>query len=344
MKKSLNEEINRMKVLAGVKSTPETLNEEENRLIVEGILANIATGLGLTLATITSAFGQTGNLDKIKYSDDKKAAIEMAMKTPEVQDKLKELGVPDNNIQRQIKRLEGKKITGYETRTIHSDKDLQRYLKLGYHLTSVDRDTIINTLTDTIPSEEVTSIPITLDENEAMFQSGKFELQSNDINNIKHVLDSLENSNSVLLNVKIISSTDGQGLSNNLKKSLTSLGYSPNNEGLSHARAETLENALVNLGVDKSIISEPKILFKDDGVIDQGYRYVIAILDVVQLKPAAPEVKTTTTQDVVPTYKLIKPVVKKHKHFRLGIGNTIIKHYHPAHTAVDKCFFPVPGK
>jgi flagellar motor protein MotB len=333
---TLNEEKDRMKVLAGLKTSTE--------VIEEGLLANIAAGLGLTLATFTSALAQTGNFDKLKYSDDKKQAIEQAMEDPAVQSKLKELGVPDNNIDRQIKHLKGKRITGYTTRTAHSDKDLQRFLKLGYHLTSVDRDIVIKTLTDTVPSEDVTSLPITLDENEAMFQSGKFQLQEQDISNIKHILDSLESSNSVLLNVSIISSTDGQRLSGNLKKSLTSLGYTPNNEGLSHARAETLEKALENLGVDKSIISEPKILFKDDGVIDQGYRYVIAILDVVQLKPAAPQVKTSTTQDVVPAYKLIKPVVKKHKRFRLGTGNTIIKHYHPAHTAVDKCFFPVPGK
>jgi len=338
MKKSLNEEIDRMKILAGVKHTPETLNEEENRLIVEGILTNIAAGLGLTLATFTGALGQN-NVEKLKYSQDKKETIELAMENPEVQAKLKELGVPDNNIDRQIKQLKGKRITGYATRTVHSDKDLQRYLKLGYHLTSVDRDTVIKTIKEATPTQTVESIQLAMDE-EAMFASGKFVLGTTDIDNIKSVLDSIQDSESILLNVTIISSTDKQPLHPRLKTSLESMGYSPDNKGLSEARANGVSSVVESLGVDSSIVNK-KILFEQGGpTIDQSARYVVAIFDVVKITsiPPAPGIKI---KEAKTTFELIKPKIKKHKKIRFNFCRVPLGHYSPKNSATD-CYYPAP--
>ena len=337
MKKSLNEEINRMKVLAGVKHTEETLSEEENRLIVEGLLSNIAAGLGLTLATFTGALGQT-NVNNLKYSQDKKETIELAMQNPEVQSKLKELGVPDNNIDRQIKNLKKKKITGYETRKVHSDKDLQRYLKLGYHLTSVDRDTVIKTLEAT-PSQTVESIQLSMD-GETMFASGKFTLGTTDVENIKSVLDSIEQSESILLNVTIISSTDKQPLHPRLKNTLESMGYTADNQGLSEARANGVSSVIESLGVDSSIVNK-KILFEQGGPeIDQSARYVVAIFDIVKVVsiPPAPGV---IIKEPKTTFELIKPKIKKHKHIKFNFCKIPMGHYSPKNSATD-CYYPAP--
>lgn len=341
MKKTINEELARMRVMAGIKPQPETLQEAEERLIAEGMLANIAAGLGLALTTFTGALGQT-NLDKLKYSQDKKEAIEQAMENPEVQAKLKELGVEDNNIDKQIKRLKGKRIMGYEKRTVYSDKDLQRYLKLGYHLTSVDRDTLIKTLVEKAPEKPVETIQLKMDE-ETMFASGKFQLNNVDVENIKSVLDSVEQSNSVLLNVYIVSSTDKQPISPRLQNTLKSLGYSPDNKGLSEARSNGVEVVLKSMGIDSSIVNKKTLFEQGSPTIDQSARYVTVLFDVVHIEtPVTPEDKITTTQEIKSVYNLVKPKVKKHKHFSLGICKTNAGHYHPKHTAVDKCFFPAP--
>jgi len=339
MKKSLNEEIDRMKILAGVKSSPETLNEEENRLIVEGMLANIAAGLGLTLATFTGALGQN-NVEKLKYSQDKKETIELAMENPEVQSKLKELGVDDNNIDRQIKNLKGRRITGYETRTAKTDKELQRFLKLGYHLTAVDRDTVITKMAEATPTKTVESIQLKMDE-ETMFASGKFHLNDIDVQNIKTILDSIQESGSVLVGVTIISSTDKQPLHPRLQSTLKSIGYSSDNKGLSEARNNGVATVLSSLGVDSSIVDKEVLSEQGGSTIDPSARYVVAIFDVIHTEtPPAPEV--FPTKEVKTFYSLIKPRVKRHKGIHLGGFCKIpVGHYSPKHSAV-KCFFPAP--
>jgi len=327
----LNEEINRMNVLAGLKTNSEILEE--------GLLANIAAGLGLTLATFTSALAQTGSLDKLKYSDDKKQAIELAMEDPAVQSKLKELGVPDNNIDRQIKHLKGKKITGYETRTAKTDKELEKFLKLGYHLTAVDRDTVISKIAEATPTKTVESIQLKMDE-ETMFVSGKFHLNDIDSQNIKTILDSIQQSNSVLVGVTIISSTDKQPLHPRLKLSLESLGYSPDNKGLSEARNNGVSTVLNSLGVDSSIVDKEVLSEQGGTTIDPSARYVVAVFDIIHIE-VVPEIGPEFKTDIKSAYSLIKPKVKRHKDFHLGSCRTPVGHYSPKHSAV-KCYFPAP--
>jgi outer membrane protein OmpA-like peptidoglycan-associated protein len=312
MKKTLNEEIGRMKELAGIKSAPITLNEAENTLITEGILSNIAAGLGLTLATFTSALGQT-NVDNLKYSQDKKDTLELAMNNPDVQSKLKELGVEDNNIQKQIRRLKDKKIIGYQTKTAHSDEELKRYMKMGYHLTSAESDTVIEIIKKELPEEKIESIQLVMDE-DAMFASGKFVISQTDGQNIKSVLDSIEQSESTLVHVTIISSTDKQGISPRLQAVLQSQGYSPDNQGLSQARNNGTKDFLTSFGVDGSIIKQDILFEQGNAKIDQSARYVKVIFDVVKIPTKAPGESFDTLTTVSSTYELMKAKVKGHKH------------------------------
>ena len=335
----LNEEFRRkMQRLAGIK--PEPINLQESEVLEEGLLANIAAGLGLTLATFTGALGQT-NIDKLKYSQDKKDTLEMAMENPEVQDKLKELGVNDNNINRQIKRLKGRKIVGYEKRTAHSEKELERYMKLGYHLTSVESDTVITLIKKEAPEDSVQSVQLVMDE-DAMFASGKFVLSPIDGQNIKAVLDSIEETGSVLVNVTIISSTDKQGISPRLKGTLTSLGYTPDNQGLSQARNNGVKSYLTSFGVDSSLINQEILAEQGGPTIDQSARYVKVIFDVVKINTPAPATGPDSVTTVTDTYKLMRAKIKGHKHRKwpsISLCRIPNKNYHKK-SSVNGCWNP----
>jgi outer membrane protein OmpA-like peptidoglycan-associated protein len=340
MKKTLNEEISRMRELAGIKSAPITLNEAENILITEGILANIAAGLGLTLATFTSALGQT-NVDDLNYSQDKKDTLEMVMQNPEVQNKLKELGVEDNNIDKQIKRLKGRKITGYEIKTAHSEQELKRYMKMGYHLTSAESDTVITLIKKEAPQDSVQSVQLVMDE-DAMFASGKFVLSPTDGQNIKSVLDSIQETGSVLVNVTIISSTDKQGISPRLQGVLTSQGYTPDNQGLSQARNNGVQSYLTSFGVDSSLINQDVLAEQGGPTIDQSARYVKVIFDVVKINTPTPTGDPDTLTTINNTYELMKAKVKGHKHHRwpsISLCRISNSKYHKK-SSVNGCWKP----
>lgn len=302
MTTALNEELKRMKELAGIKP----INESE--ILEEGLLANIAVGLGLTIGSLTSVFSQTGELNNLKYSQDKKEALEQAMENPDVQEKLKELGVNDNNIAKQIERLQGKEPSGFITKKTISDVELKHLLKLGYHLTSIERDTIIKKLKDTAPDHEVHSISLKMDE-DVLFESGKFQLSQTDSHNIKVTLDSIQKSGSVLIGVKIESSTDNQGISPRLKIILKNLGYSQDNEGLSNARSNGVEVALNAFKVSSSIIVKNVLFEQGSGIIDPSARYVVVVFDIVPPPPPIiPEPKDHIQIKTV--YSLILPLIK----------------------------------
>jgi hypothetical protein len=337
-KMNLNEEKKRILELAGVKKAPLTLQESEEKIILEGMMANIAAGLGLVLATFTSALGQT-NVDKLKYSQDKRETIEKALEDPAVQSKLKEFGVQDNNIQKQIKNLKGRKITGYDTRIAKTDKDLQRYLKMGYHLTAVDVDTVITILKKEAPEQTIESVQLKMNE-ETMFESGRFMLSGLDAQNIQNTLDSIQESGSALLGVTIISSTDKQGISPRLQNILKSEGYSPNNQGLSQARNNGVKVVIESLGVDSSIINQVTLAEKGNQTIDQSARYVVAIFDVVKNTQPAPAESPEVKSNINTAYTLIKAKVKRHKdrETNLSLCRMKSKNYRKGGSPVD-CYF-----
>jgi hypothetical protein len=299
---TLNEEISRMKVLAGV-------SDNNENVVEEGVLARVAAGLGIALMSFTNVLAQSGDMNKLKYSDDKKDALENALENPVVQEKLKELGVTDNNIQKEIELVKGREVTGYQEKTVTSDRQLKMLLKSGWHLTSVESDTIINIVKIQAPELDIDTIQLPMNE-EAMFASGRFVIDLSDSSNIKALLDSISSTQSNLLNVTIISSTDKQGLSQKLQATLSSMGYTADNPGLSKARNDGVKNALLTLGVDSSIINQD-IKYEQGGpVIDQGARYVVVIFDVVKYPTVAPGESQVEKVNVQNTYTLFKPVVK----------------------------------
>lgn len=332
-KLKINEEIDRMRVLAGMPA--------EQPMLEEGFLSNIAGAFGITLASLTGVFAQTGNLEKLNYSKDKISALENAMKDPAVVNKLHQLGVDDNNIQREIELIKGRNVTGYQEKTVSSESQLKTLIKAGWHLTYAQSDTILNKLKTEHPDVNMDTIFFNLNEG-TMFESGKFILDETDKRNILAILDSITKSESNLIGVTIISSTDKQGLTPALKTTLSSLGYSPDNKGLSSARNNGVAGVLSSIGVDSSIINQEALFERGGPVIDQGARYVKIAFEVV--KYPVPAALPQKTQDIKlkSTYELFKPMIQYGtidiKKYNVKICRTKIQTHQKKASAL-KCVF-----
>lgn len=297
----LNEEVARMRILAGTTSQATALEE--------GFMSKLSALLGIGAMSLTSVLAQTGNLEKLQYSADKKAALEQAMTDNAVVRKLHDLGVEDNNIQRAIDYSKGKEITGYQDKVTSSERQMKTLVKAGWHLTAAQSDTIINQIASEHPQAVVDTILFSLHEGE-MFASGKFTLSESDRANIMSILDSINKSGSVLLNVTIISSTDKQGLTTNLQNTLSNLGYSPNNEGLSKARSSGIFSVLTSIGVDSSMINQETLFERGGPTIDQSARYVKVAFDVAKIPTVIPGGDNSGKTSVKTTYELFKPTFK----------------------------------
>jgi len=231
-------EIDRIRILAGL----EPLKSKEEQ-INEGWLQNLAAAVTL----LASTAGSAQDIKDLPYDDETINKIEVALEDPQVVDKLKQMGVEDNNIERAMKRFVDNKhkVDRIKVRKVVGDKELAKYLRLGYHLTSVQTDTVINLIPAIAPDSIVEETVLTFND-DAFFASGAFILGETEKQEIKEALDSIDASGDVLLNVIVESSTDKQGLSKKLEKTLLSLGYEGNNNGLSHARNDAVMKVLEN--------------------------------------------------------------------------------------------------
>lgn len=310
----LSEELYRMSQLAGI--------EENKMLIEEGWISNVAGILGITIGSLTGILGQTANdfekLKKAGYDQEALNKIEMAMEDSTIQSKLQSLGVPDNNIQKAIKLVSNNKFSGITTKTTKSDKELKRLLMGGYSLTSVETDTLLTIIKKIAPDSIATEVILTFGDN-AFFQSGKFELNDKEIGDITEILNTITVNEEQLIDVTIESSTDKQGLSSNLKNQLQTLGYSPNNHGLSNARNNTIKSILLTQGIDASLIGQDIKFEQGNQTIDSNARYVKVIFHVLEIKKPTtgfPMIKNNEYYNS--SYELVKAYVSskntyKHK-------------------------------
>ena len=96
------------------------IREEIERLhnegqLEEGWLGRMAGILGLSLASLAGVMAQGGDISGLqdKYDQNTLNKLETAMENPQVLDKLEDMGYSDNNIERAVKRLKGKKISKF---------------------------------------------------------------------------------------------------------------------------------------------------------------------------------------------------------------------------------------
>ena len=154
-----------------------------------------------------------------------------------------------------------------------SETTMKTLLKSGWSLDSTAIDTLYREILVSKPDTNIVSTRLTLDK-EQFFPSGKFELTPEMKSSIESTLIEILNQNGIIFKIDLESSTDKQGLSQNLQKELKNLGYSPDNQGLSKARSESVSNFLELLGVEDSLINTKQFYEKGVGEIEESARYV----------------------------------------------------------------------
>lgn len=181
---------------------------------------------------------------------------------------------------------------------------MESLLKDGWSLDSTSIDTIYSNLVKTAPNSDLVAIRLMLDKDQ-YFPSGKFTLTDIMKSSIDSTLDEIVSDGGVLMKVEIESSTDKQGLSQNLQNELKKLGYTPDNKGLSKARSESVSSYLEQSGVNDSIIIQNQLWEMGSQEIEQEARYVAVDFYYV-IVPEEVQPSTGTDYRLKKTYYLSK--------------------------------------
>ena len=290
--------MSRMYELAGIKQ----------EVITEGWMQNLAVAVGLLAGTANAG------AQELSYPPKQMDKIETALNNPDIQAKLRMMGVEDNNIEKakaRFKKIEPKR---FLKKTAHNDQELAKLLKRGFHLTAIEAKELIDTIyTAPIQTETKTSTYSIGDDK--FFASGAYKLNSAETIKIKSVLDSIAQSGDVLIGVNIISSTDGQRVRSvknggTLALDLRKMGLPENNIGLAKARINDIRNILQNFEISSDIISEtPHSL--ETGDINPKDRYVLVDFTTMHVEPGKVMPGEQSIKISYPiTYKLMKAFPK----------------------------------
>lgn len=177
-------------------------------------------------------------------------------------------------------------------KTTNKDKaDLN--VKQGYNLDSVQ---VINTISDTIINKQVKGDTLSLKDNNP-FESGGFNL-SQDFK--EKLLSSIEyiKAADLLFKINIESSTDKQKLSDKLANTLTSMGLSGDNAGLSKARMMSIKKILTDNGVDSSLIKFDIKVEQGVETISQEARYVKVDFYVIEMQQVVEHIENQKSDTV----------------------------------------------
>lgn len=241
----------------------------------------------------------------------------------------------------QTKDKDNKRI--YHTK---SEQSMTNMVKRGWSLDSTQVNTLWQEVQSSKPDTITMVTKLSLDKDQ-YFTSGSFELSQDVRDSISNTLSEISNSGGIITDIKIVSSTDKQGLSINLQKQLKSKNYSPDNKGLSKARNESVSDYLTSLGINDTLIQSNQKYEQGEQTIDQSSRYVtIDIAYLVISKDVAPSksvdtpisnntywLSTVNKKSSNGTYKFKGGFKKTHK-------NGPIKNHKRGHrSCVDKCYF-----
>lgn len=150
--------------------------------------------------------------------------------------------------------------------------DIEKRLKDGWKLSAAEIDTVWDKLQTDSPDTIIETLSLKIDNSE-FFESGKFELSESIKLDIDSALQEILDNQGMLVSINIKSSTDKQGLSVNLQKTLKDKNLTPDNKGLSKARSLSVESYLSN-SVNKEIINIENLSEQGSSTIDQSARYV----------------------------------------------------------------------
>lgn len=226
------------------------------------------------------------------------------------------------------------------TKTTEDPAEAHRLQIMGWRLTDTQIDTIWNA---SPPDTVVTTISIRLAEG-SYFESGKFELSPDQKETVEEGLRTVLGEGGVLINVGIESSTDSQGLSAALSNKLEQMGLPGNNEGLSVARSNAIQDYMEDQGVNGDIIETNNLSEKGEGEIDETARYVkVSLVYLVNDQGGGAQPQQTATYTL--TKKVIQfdsegtPRGKGKKHITIKKRKCGNKQDFKNPKAVEQCYF-----
>lgn len=156
-----------------------------------------------------------------------------------------------------------------------ADMVIRRMLSHGFSITSEKMDTLWKEVKEKAPDTSVRIFSLRFDSDSSFFDSGKFEMSPDTKSDIDKAFQFVQEMDGMVSHVKITSSTDKQGLSTNLQAKLKSMGFAPNNDGLSKARSSNMADYLTDdVGIEKSLIETVNFAEKGAGEIDASARFV----------------------------------------------------------------------
>jgi hypothetical protein len=205
---------------------------------------------------------------------------------------------------------------------------MQSLIKQGWSLDSTAVDTLYSQILKSKPDTEIVATRLTLDKDQ-YFQSGKFILSDDMKTSIDSTLMEILSNNGIIIKIEIESSTDKQGLSQNLQNDLKKLGYTPDNKGLSDARCNSVSDFLEQLGVSDSLILKNKLFEKGEGEIEQSARYVTVDFYYMIVSESVKPAEYDVTSKVKKTYYLSKEQKPTGKTIKLSRRGTKTKKLGP---------------
>jgi outer membrane protein OmpA-like peptidoglycan-associated protein len=206
--------------------------------------------------------------------------------------------------------------------------DERRLLKQGWTKLATDIDTLWNETIVKVPDTIVSTLSLKFD-NQVLFGSGRFDLTPEVKSELDSAFQQLLDQSGILTGVKVVSSTDKTPIGQRLQSTLKSMNLSPDNDGLSKARSNSIKSYLVSgvnvdgdsLPINDTLITENN-LSEQGSINDPGARYVyvnITFLSSKSIAGESEELKRTPTTKTTVYYQkeFEKTKKKKHFHFRL---------------------------
>jgi outer membrane protein OmpA-like peptidoglycan-associated protein len=173
---------------------------------------------------------------------------------------------------------------GRQHKIEYSQENVDKLIKRGWSLDSTSVEEFFQRIKKDAPDTVVISAKIQVDGEK--FASGKYNISDEIKNEIGATLDQIVDEKGLIINITIESSTDKQGLSNNLQNELKSLGFSPDNKGLSEARSNSISEYLKSEGINGTLIKKTILSEQGEGEINQSARYVNITIHYI-IKPEA---------------------------------------------------------
>jgi signal recognition particle subunit SEC65 len=300
--------------------------EEGFKDIVLGIA--LLTGVGLTgqnKIQAQSALDDKTTLNKIAnvlQSDELKNVIDSlesaGMINPEEKIKQNADKITSELSQKGIKVDLSKSLKIKEKKEVKAKannyKELAKKLKQGYAITNISQDTI-KAIANEVGSniQVIDSIETPTYDLSELFNPGNFIISNEAKTELKSILDQLKEQDYIIVGIRITSSTDKQRLSANLSQRLKDLSYPEGNEGLSKIRNDQIKKALMNLGVNDSLIKQTikynEGLGELNAVLPQDplARYIQLQIDVIKIQDDITKAKVKTEEDVIKSnFELVK--------------------------------------